>query len=766
MSTNPVSTNPISANTTAQLFWAIQQAMRLRGEPLDRLHLEAAAAQAGAPSEPLADVRRVSQLLELTRPKALKRPDLAQAPMLAFVKATGWGVIVGRSPQGAWILQQEEGARAVPEFGADDRCLRLGTPTRSRAADGPGKPLAMIRSIFASYRGVIIEAVLATVFASVLAIGASLFSMQVYDRVIPTRGESTLFVLCAGVLIAILVEAALKFARAKIMDSVIIGVDNTLSREIFQRLLSVRIDQLPGSVGSLAGQLRGYEQVRAFVTTRTMFGLVDMPMGLIFLVIIAAIGSPLIAIVPFVATAVAIAMGLLARRRINQLAQEGAQSSNRRIGLLVETVDGAETIKAGAGGWKFLSRWLDLSAKTLHNDLHMRHASEGLGYWGAALQQISYAAVVAVGAMEAIGGHITGGAVMACSILASRVLTPVLALPGLIVQQAQAEAALKGLDVLYTLETDHHGVANPLAPQKLEGQFTLIDTAFSYPDNQPAIQVAQLHIKPGERIGILGPIGSGKSTLLRVLAGIYRPQKGRVLLDGLDMTHINRQLVSEQVGYLQQDHRLFQGTLRENLLIGLPDPGDDAMHKALVRSGLITLVSGHPRGLDLPIREGGTGLSGGQRQLVAFSRLLLTQSPILLLDEPTASMDDAQERRCLSVLAEELRNSERTMVVVTHKHSMLPLVNRLIVVADNRIVLDGPRDQVLAHLAQRASQAAGQGATASVTTQAAPALRVEEEETPLPTLPAVPDAIAKAGKPPEPISIARAGKAAHMKATL
>jgi ATP-binding cassette subfamily C protein LapB len=317
--------------------------------------------------------------------------------------------------------------------------------------------------------------------------------------------------------------------------------------------------------------------------------------------------------------------------------------------------------------------------------------------------------VVAIGAVEAINGHITGGAVMACSILASRVIVPVLALPGLLVQQAHAKAALKGLDHLYSLGTDHQGVAAPLAPTVLRGRFDVKEMEFLYPESNSGIKVEHLVIQPGERVGILGSIGSGKSTFLRTLAGLYRPQKGSVLIDGLDLAQIHRQTLTEKIGYLQQDHRLFQGTLRDNLLIGLPDPGDDVIHEALQRSGLIDIVSSHPRGLQLPIREGGSGLSGGQRQLVAFTRLLLSDSSVLLLDEPTASMDDVQERRCLNVLAEEMR-ADRTFIVVTHKHSLLPFVSRLIVMANGRVVLDGPRDAVLKRLghpvAERAPTAA------------------------------------------------------------
>ncbi len=214
------------------------------------------------------------------------------------------------------------------------------------------------------------------------------------------------------------------------------------------------------------------------------------------------------------------------------------------------------------------------------------------------------------------------------------------------------------------------------------------------------IAVPKLEIKPGERIAILGPIGAGKSTLLRLLSGLYHPQKGSIRIDGLELGHVSRQLLSQKIGYLQQDHRLFQGSLRENLLIGLPDPGDEVLFAAMTRTGMDRIVGSHPKGLERPIMEGGKGLSNGQKQLVAFTRLILCKPDILLLDEPTATMDDMQERQCMAVLAEEA-NAGKTLVIVTHKPGTLALVNRIIVVAGSAIVLDGPRDAVLQQLQQR-----------------------------------------------------------------
>ena len=555
------------------------------------------------------------------------------------------------------------------------------------------------KDVVKTYRGELLEASLASLFIGILAFTTSLFSMQVYDRVIPTRSEYTLWVLSMGVLLSIVFELAMKYARSKLMDHVVVGVDACLSHDIFDRLLQLRMDQIPSSVGSLAAQLRGYEQLRSFYTSTTLFTLIDLPFGLVFLAVMMAIASPWVALVPLLFGLVGIAIGISSRQTIHQFASDSAAYSNAKTGLLVEAVEGIETIKAGAGAPKFLARWMAVNHHTIKSDAQMRRFMDGLGYLCATIQQLSYAGLIMVGALLVMQGSMTMGALIACSILSGRVLAPIMALPGLLVQQGQAMAALRGIEAIYQLKTDTHGISRPLAPDHVQGHFKISDAKFSYPGHPPALVVPKLNIQRGEHIAILGPIGAGKSTLLRLLSGLYVPQEGQVLLDGLDLAHISRQVVSQKIGYLQQDHRLFQGSLRDNLLIGLPDPGDSVIQQAMTRTGMIHFVSAHPKGLERPITEGGKGLSGGQRQLLAFTRLILCKPDIYLLDEPTASMDDEQERRCIQVM-QELVDEGNTLIVVTHKPNLLPLVSRIVIVANHTLAMDGPRDAVLQRLAQ------------------------------------------------------------------
>lgn len=382
------------------------------------------------------------------------------------------------------------------------------------------------------------------------------------------------------------------------------------------------MDQLPGSVGSMAGQLRGYEQVRGFYTKSSIFTSVDLPMGLVLLAIMMILGSPTVALVPLVAGIISVVLGFIAQRKMDQLAAEGAQANYRKTGILVEAVEGMETIKAGGGRFKFLSRWLDVMKLTIHNDIDMRHLQDNLNYIAQLLQQISYVGIIVVGALAVINQEMTMGALIACSILGGRVLTPIMQIPNLLVQRSHAKAAQKNVEALFNLEQDNHNVSQPLVPSRLYGRYNVENMQYFYRENdQAAIAIKALTIKPGERIAILGPIGSGKSTLLKVLAGLHVAKQGRVLLDGLDITQISYETLNQRIGYLQQDHRLFQGTLRENLLIGLANPSDDVMHTMLQRTGLIRLVNSHSSGLELPISEGAKGYLGGKSSWLRFRDL-------------------------------------------------------------------------------------------------------------------------------------------------
>jgi ATP-binding cassette subfamily C protein LapB len=499
-------------------------------------------------------------------------------------------------------------------------------------------------------------------------------------------------VLTLGVLAVAGFELLARRVRSGLYEKLVDQVDARLARTVYLRFLSVRLDQLPHSVGSLASQMRGYETVRSFFTSTTTNLLVDAPFALVFMLVIFAIGGP-IALVPLVFFLLSIGLGLAYHKRVDAHARQATAASNRKAGLLVETVEGAETIKSGQGGWRMLARWMQTTDSARDSELAMRDISEHAQHLTALFQQCSYVLLVAFGALLVSQGTLTMGGLVACSILAGRVLSPVAMIPAQLMQWAHTKAALHGLDRLWKLETDHQG-EEPVLLEKLRGHYRFDGVTFQYAGNQ-ALSVPQLHIAPGEKVGILGPVGAGKTTLLRLLAGMYKPGEGRILLDDVDLARIAKPALAEHLGYVQQDGRLFAGSLRENLILGLIDPGDEAILDAARRTGLLaSVIARHPKGLQQEIFEGGSGLSGGQRQLVNLTRAFLRQPRIWLLDEPTASMDRNLEAQVTDALRQALAPST-TLVLVTHKADMLELVERVIVVADHKIVLDGPKAQVL-----------------------------------------------------------------------
>lgn len=681
------------------LAWLMLRLSQMEGAAQDELKIRASIPEIKDKSKLLSVLYGLCEKLDLPVPICYQELDQAALPLVTYFEEKGWGIVIDRAVSGGWIVEYE--TESKEELEQKLKCSHLIKVQWTSVEDDFEERQQFFKDrlnrSLRMYNPVVFEACIATLFIGLLALGTSLFSMQVYDRVIPGRSEDTLIVLAVGVGIAIAIELAMKLARTKIMDEVVMGLDARLSRDIFEKLLSIRLDQLPSSVGSLASQIRGYEQIRSFYTASTLFALVDVPLGCLFLFAMVKIGDLTIAGIVFVAVLISLTLGFLARSKINKLAKDGAQYANQKTGILVETVEGAETIKAGGGNWKFIAKWMNINSASIQNDAKSKSVSEHLNYSAAALQQASYACLVVAGALIVMDGKMTMGSLIACSILSGRVLTPVMGIPGLIVQYAHVRAALDGLEKLYQLKVDNDGLKRALHPQVVTGSYQLENVSFKYPGANSAIEVKKLVIRSGERIAILGPIGSGKSTLLRLLAGLYAPTTGQILLNGLDLNHISRLIITKNIGYLQQEHRLFQGTLRENLLIGTPDPGDEIVLDAMKLTGMHKFVSSHPMGLDRPIMEGGKGLSGGQRQLLAFTRLILCKPNVLLLDEPTASMDEEQEIQCLNALKERGKDG-KTLIVVTHKPSVLSIVDRVIVVIGNQIVLDGPKNAVLSAL--------------------------------------------------------------------
>ncbi len=685
-----------------QLYATLLRLAQVQGQPLDRLALQAALEPLAASSaKPQALVASVLHTLHL--PKAQWRAgqavDPSQAPGVLVDAQGEWALLRGRNGQNQWVTEWFDASanqwteKAIADLsGFEFAKLRL-----AKAFEASNSPVfRLIRDEVLQHRSTLMELVLGGVLINVIALATSLYSMQVYDRVVPTGASQTLLALTLGMLGAVVFELVVKLVRSRLTEKLVDEVDSRLARSVFMRFLALRMDQLPNSVGALAGQLRGYETVRSFIATVPTQWLIDIPFVLLYVVVIGAIAG-WIAAIPLVFMVLSLAMGVVNLRRVEALGSQAMQASNLKTGLLVEAIEGAETIKSGQGGWRMLSRWQQTTDDARGNELEMRQLSEHSQYYMAAMHQLSYALMVATGALLVSRGEVTMGSLIACSILSGRILGPVATLPASLTSWGHCKAALQGLDRIWALQSDHHGIDHPITLDTIRGDYEFDQVEFAY-GGAKALSIPKLIIRPGEKVGILGPVGAGKTTLLRLLSGMYRPQAGTVKLDGVDLTQLSKGVLSENLGYLQQEGRLFAGKLRDNLILGMIDPGDQAILEAAQRTGLQQAVlARHPLGLHQPIHEGGTGLSGGQRQLANLTRVFLRKPRIWLLDEPTASMDRSLEVKVMQALAQQIGVND-TFVLVTHKMEMLQLVDRVILVVDHRIVMDGPKGEVLARL--------------------------------------------------------------------
>jgi ATP-binding cassette, subfamily C, bacterial LapB len=552
------------------------------------------------------------------------------------------------------------------------------------------------------HRRIFAEGVFATFIISAVGLMSSLYTMQVYDRVVPTKGFSTLWVLTAGVLLAIGLEYMMKQVRAYMVDRASKAIDLELSSVFFGKALDIRMDARPATVGTFASQIRHFESVRNFMTSSTLFILADAPFALLFVAVIAWIAGP-VAIVPLLMIPLAIGIGLAFRKPIERLAAANMVESNRKNGLLIEAIDGIESVKAAGGEWKLLDRYSSLTASMAESELALRTLTSRGTNLTQVIQQLSYVGLIASGAYAITSGDLTMGGLIACSIISGRALAPMAQIPQLIIQWKHAQIALKSLDGIMAMPSDREPDQRLVVPESCEGHLRLDKIAFVYPGQRPILELSELNIAPGERVAVVGSVGSGKTTLIKLLSGLYKPTSGQAYLDGVDITHLAPEFVRENIGYLPQDVRLFNGSLRDNLTLGLPTPNDAVVLGAARLTGLDQIIQAHPKGLELEISEGGRGLSGGQRQLVGLTRLLIAQPRVMLLDEPSASMDAQLEARVMRHLFQEIAPSS-VLVIVTHKLAVLPHVTRIIVVEKGRVALDGPRDVVLARLRQLQAQ--------------------------------------------------------------
>lgn len=717
-----------------QIHVALMSLANYRREPVDSQMLKGILKNTTA-TTPESLLEDIAAKFGWPTPTWLSSIDEARCPCF-YYDDDGIGVVTGRSPEGKWALtrvnpetkQPEEQFFDNPPHNARTARLKMRVPFVARKSP----TTRLVVSELLSQKRYLTEIFASSLAVGVLAVFVSFYAMQVYDRVIPKSGMqqvgySTLLTLTIGVLFAVFLELLGKWKRADQLHYLIDLIDQRLARSTYSRLLGIRLDALPPSVGAAAQRVRSYETIRSFLVTLTTHLIIDLPISLLMLLVIWLIAGYVV-IIPLTFFILGLLLATYFRKRIEHWTRKAQPSHHLKTGILVETIEGSEVIKSGNGGWRMLSRWLDVTDRAREFDLTIQQTTERSQFLLASAQQFSFVLIIASGAVMAIAGNLTMGQLLACSILSGRAMTPLAAIPRMLVQWGQTKIGVEDIDRMWRLDQDYNEGEQPIFVEQIKGSYKISNLA-AYYTNFPALKIENAEIKAGEKIAVIGPVGSGKTTLLRILSGMYKPREGRITLDDIELCLHDKAILSTQIGFVPQDGRLFSGTLRDNLVLGMEDPGDSVIMEAAEKTGLLgNVISDDPKGLERLIQEGGSGLSGGQKQLVHLTRVFLRKPKIWLLDEPTASMDATLEKKLLQAFAKELQDRpDTTFVVVTHKPIVLNIVDKIIVMANHSIALSGPKKDVLDQLKNPAPSAQTQNVQATisptVTIQKAPSIR-------------------------------------------
>lgn len=539
------------------------------------------------------------------------------------------------------------------------------------------------------YRDVLVASFLINCFA----LASPLFIMNVYDRVVPNNAHETLWVLAIGVTIVFSFDLIMRALRGYFIDIAGKKADVVLSAMLFEKVLGLKMAARPVSVGAFANNLGEFESVRNFITSATISTLVDLPFVALFLLVIAFIGGSLVA-VPLVGIPLVLLFGFLVQGPLRRAVENTFRASAQKNATLVESLVGIETVKALSAESALQRRWEQAVAFIAKWGVRARLLSASAVNASLFLQQLATVAVVAYGVYLIGEGNLSLGGLIAGVILTSRAMAPMAQVANLTAHYHQAHAALKTLDDIMALPVERAPDQTFVHHPRIDGSIEFDNVSFSYPGQTGlALNDVGFRIAPGERVGIIGRTGSGKTTLEKLILGLYEPSQGSVRVDGIDVRQLDPAELRRNIGYVPQDVTLFYGTLRENILYGVPSAEDSDMLRVAEIGGVTMFANRHPRGFDMPLGERGEGLSGGQRQSVAIARALLRDPALLIMDEPSNSMDNATEEQLKTRLNDYLRG--KTLLLVTHRASLLDLVDRLLVLDDGKVVADGPRAQVI-----------------------------------------------------------------------
>ena len=546
---------------------------------------------------------------------------------------------------------------------------------------------------------------LAALVVNLLALAVPLFTMHVYDRVIPNKAIPTLWVLAIGVMLALTLDFVLRLARSQLIDEIGRRLDAKYSQKLFEKVMNLPMAERQGSTGAFAKRVSEYEGVRDFFASTSVVLVVDIAFLVIFLILIAVLAGPLV-FVPIVGIVIMLGVGISLQRRMASAAIDAQADSSLQHSVLVESISGIETLKAARAEGQMLGRWRRYASMSAATQEKMRSLTSVAVNLASICQQAISVGLVIGGFYLFNNGDITMGAIIAIVMLAGRAMAPIGQFAFLVTRARQSMTTLDSLQRMMEATDERQVAARSIVPEIRVGQIEMKNTCFRYPGaSVDSLSEINLSIKPGERIAIIGRVASGKSTLGRVMCGLYAPTDGEMLVDSLDSRQYHPHQLRDDFRFVGQDAELFSGTVRDNLMLGAAKADDQQLVDAVVRSGADIFLSRDAAGFDRPVGERGSLLSGGQRSLLVLARALVSPSKLLFLDEPTGAMDTQTE----SYFIDRLRTAlapDQTLVVSTHRHNMLSICDRLIVIDAGRIIADGPRDEVMAKLASAASKEA------------------------------------------------------------
>lgn len=553
-------------------------------------------------------------------------------------------------------------------------------------------------SVMLAHRGLYRDVIYTSLFVNFLALSLPIFTMNVYDRVVPNAAFETLWVLAIGVSIAVVADVGLRIMRGYFLDYSARRIDVDLSAAILEKTLGMRLEHKPVSVGSYAASLRSFEFLRDITTSASLTGFIDIPFAFVFLLVVAWI-SPYLLIPIVIGIALLLMLALTLRSKLEQLTETTYAASAQRNATLIETLSGLETLKALGAESVMQRQWEEATRFLASQNLQSKNLQQWLSQLSSALQRFVQIAVIVLGVYLISAGKLTMGGLIACTMISSRATAPFAKLGSLITQYQNASVAMQAMDALFDTPSEYRAEGGFLSRESFSGAYEFKNVSFRYPNSElQSLTATSLKLGAGEHIAILGRIGSGKSTLSKLALGLFQATEGEIRVDGVDIRQLDPHEYRGSVGYVPQDITLFTGTLRENITLGRPSISDAQLIKAVERAGIADWVNRHPLGFDMPISERGDSVSGGQRKCIAVARALVTEPNILILDEPTGGTDQTTERIIIESLKEFIEG--RTLVVITHRNSLLALVDRIVVIDRGKIVADGAKDAVVNALRQ------------------------------------------------------------------